>query len=377
MDLVRLKERNSALLRQEIARGATRLESLPEVVNLNHTNICNLKCPFCVTTHEKYHSRLSRDVIERVADALFPSARKAVLTMAGEPLAADFDLIADAARRFAVKLDMVTNAVLLTPRRYGEIRGVLDHLNVSLDSNVPEIYERLRSGASFEKVHAHLRGIQELRERDPDDVLLTLSAVVQRSNLEGLPDFVRFAGGLGVDGVLLQHLLETRLTGEQDPDSNPGREVVNSHLREASRAAREAGVNLVFVGFPLPNVIVDPPRPRVAEPIASDGICGYLVQNFNVLFTGEVYPCCVPTDHVLGNVREQDPVEIWNGPAFVRLREAHRSKRGTPFCSGCGMAPHLKPRRPAWINERVKTARRWWRHVRGLRERARSAGANP
>jgi radical SAM protein with 4Fe4S-binding SPASM domain len=198
-----------------------------------------------------------------------------------------------------------------------------------------------------------------------------------RSNLEQLPDFIRFAGGLGVDGVLLQHLLETRLTGEQDLDSNPGREAVHAHLEDAARAAREVGVNVVFVGFPLPNVMVNPLRARVAEPIAPPRICGFLVQHFNVLFTGEVYPCCVPTDHVLGNVREQDPIEIWNGPAFIRLREAHLSGRGTPFCSGCGMAPHLRPRRPAWINEQVKTARRWWRHVRGRRERLRSDGASP
>jgi MoaA/NifB/PqqE/SkfB family radical SAM enzyme len=171
MNLAELKESNSALLRREVDRGATRLASLPEVVNLNHTNRCNLKCPFCVTTHEKQHHRLSRDVIERVAEALFPTARKVVLTMAGEPLAADFELIADLARRFAVKLDMVTNAVLLTPERYGEIRGLLDHLNVSFDSHVPEVYERLRVGASFAKVHAHLRGIRELREREPDEVL--------------------------------------------------------------------------------------------------------------------------------------------------------------------------------------------------------------
>lgn len=361
-EFAEMKRQNSRLLKSEIQRKATHFEALPEVVTLNHSNACNLTCAICPRSKGGRATRIPEPVLKRITTALFPTAMKAILTMAGEPLMSDFDFLLDEARRYEVRLDLYTNGLLLKPERYQSMREVLDHINISVDSHIPEVYEKVRRGGSFKRLHANLSALRELRMQESDDVLFTLSAVVMKSNVEHLAEFVRFAAWAGADGVLLQRLHQDLMKlAEYDPKAAYSSQQLADFMEEARIAAELEGINLIQAEMGLPNVMVKPIRAKVAEPMP--GICSFLMQNFIVLFDGDVYPCCIPTDHYLGNVYRQDPLDIWNGPAFTRLREAHHSRRGTVFCSGCDQAPYLPPRQPAWFNEGLRKTRRVIRHV--------------
>jgi MoaA/NifB/PqqE/SkfB family radical SAM enzyme len=337
------KLENSRLLREDIARKAVRFRALPEVVTLNHSDLCNLRCVMCPRNLAQGTHRLSRRVLSYIADELFPTARKLVLTTSGgDPLAADYDFLLDRALTYGVQMDAVTNGVLLTPEVYRRSRGALDHLNVSLDSHVPEVYERIRLGARFDQVLGNLRAIQAERASHPDDVLYSTSAVVMRSNLPHLAEFVRFAAGLGFEAVVFQRLLHSvKPTPEEDPETHCGADAIRESFTRAEAAAREVGVNLYLTEFGLPSVLARPLRSKRPDPLLGQRLCWFMAQNFGVMYTGEVYPCCVPTDHSLGNVLYDDPVSIWNGRAAQDLRAAQMSGRGTVFCSGCLHAPHL------------------------------------
>src|SRR5688572_11277757 len=176
-----LKRENSELLRADVERGAIAYRGLPEVVTLNHSDICNLRCVMCPRHLAQGRHRLDPRVLEHVVNELFPTARKVILTTAGgEPLAVDFDFLLERALRFDVRVDVVTNGVLLARELYLRARHALDHLNVSLDSHVPEVYERIRLGARFSRVVANLEAVTEERQRHPDGVLFSLSSVVMR-----------------------------------------------------------------------------------------------------------------------------------------------------------------------------------------------------
>ncbi|MBL9079161.1 MAG: radical SAM protein [Planctomycetes bacterium] len=344
--LAAAKADNSRLLREDIAARRTTYRGLPEVVTLNHSDICNLRCVMCQRSLGQGTNRLDRQVLDHVAHELFPTAWKAVLTTAGgDPLAVDFDFLLEHALRFGVRLDVVTNGMLLTRDVYLRARGAIDHLNVSLDSHVPEVYERIRAGSSHARVWRNLEHLACERHRQPDGVLFSLSAVVMKSNLPHLADFLRAVAPLQPDGVVLQQLQHAeKPTPEEEPTAAFSGEQIERHLVEAERAARTLGLNLFLSEFRRPNIISHAPRPKVPMTIEGHGLCWFLAQNFNVMYTGEVFPCCIPTDLCLGDVRYQDPVEIWNGEPFRRLREQHLTGGGNLFCSGCLHAPHLPPR---------------------------------
>lgn len=361
-----VKEANARLLLEDVLRRATVFRAAPDVVGLHTTEICNLKCVQCPRSVSPGKLVLPRDALARVCDALFPTARKVILTAAaGEPLLRDFDLVLERALEYGVRIDVITNGTVLTEALYAAAAPAFDHVNVSLDALDPDLYGALRRG-SLERVTGHLAAIRDRRAREADGVLLTVSAVVMRSNLAHLADFVRAAGRLGVDGVLFQRLLhQVKASRDEDPFVAPGEASVRAAFEDARAAARESGTNLYLAEFGLENTVVRPVRDKVPATIEGRGLCWFLAQEFAVMTTGDVYPCCFVTDHLLGNVHDEEPLAIWNGPAAQRLRAAHWSRRGTLFCRGCVHAPHLPPLAETPVVRATRLARRAYVHLMG------------
>lgn len=375
-DSLARKDENSRLLREDLAQRKTEFRGLPEVIALHTTEKCNLRCTMCPRSLGQGKLQLPRARLAAVLDALFPTAKKVALSAAaGEPLLADFDLVLERALAHDVRVDVVTNGTELTPDVYREAARAFDHVNVSVDCHLPEVYERIRVGGRFAKLDANLRGIAEQRTSAPDGVLFSLSAVVMKSTLPHFEGLVRYARSLGVDGLILQRLSQfAKSTPAEDPYAAVGEAGVLEALAAARRTAQDVGLNLFVSDFGQQNLIVGPLRDKVPPPLLEKPLCWYLIQHFGVQPTGEVYPCCYPTDHRLGNLNEQTPLEIWNGREAQKLRAAHYARSGTLFCSGCIHAPHLPARRPAWLVEWLRRQRMRWLNARGRwrRERAES-----
>ncbi len=285
VELGRLKQQNSRWLERDIAERRTVLRALPEIVVLNNTDICNLRCVMCPRHLAQRRYRLDHDEISRVAAELFPTAWKVNLTQAGgEPLGEGFDLIIECAKRYAAFVDITTNGLLLTPDVFREVQPVLDHLNVSVDCIVPEIYEQIRVGRSFAKLQKNLLAMREERAAHPDSILLSLSAVVMRSTLPHLPQLVEFAADVGADGVILQRLRhQIKPTPEEEPSAFFAPEKVEGFLREAEDRARRIGLCLFESDLGRPNVVTRIPRDKKPKPAEGRGMCSFLVQSFAVM----------------------------------------------------------------------------------------------
>jgi radical SAM protein with 4Fe4S-binding SPASM domain len=344
------KLENCRLLREDVGRRSPVFRGRPDVVMLNHTDICNLACVMCPRSVVRGEKQLSRHALERVADRLFPTARKVGLPAAeAEPLAVDFEFLIEKALGYGTQVDLVTNGTLLTLDRYRLARDAIDLLDVSIDCHVPEVYRRLRVGAEYSTVERNLRAICEERQRRPDDVLFVLNAIVMKSTLPHLPDLVRVASEFGAAALVLKHLNhDGKPTPVEDPIAHLGRETVARAYAECARVAKSVGMNLTYADCglvdydpPMPHVMVRPTRlPRGTLGIGADP-CWYVAQNFHVSPDGYVLPCIRRTPHIAGNVLDQDPLDIWNGPVFQGLRKAHFERRFAAVCSECKLAPYL------------------------------------
>lgn len=72
--------------------------------------------------------------------------------------------------------------------------------------------------------------------------------------------------------------------------------------------------------------------------------CHLTSHSLSIDYRGDVKMCCnIVTGHAghepyfLGNVREHDPVEIWESPRFAEIRRLHRRAQwsATPVCATC------------------------------------------
>jgi radical SAM protein with 4Fe4S-binding SPASM domain len=370
-----LKEENSLKLREDVARKALVLRGLPEIIALHTTEMCNLRCLMCRRSEGQGGLKMSRDRLEAVCDALFPTAWKASLSgAAGEPLISDFDLVLEKALEHETRIDTVTNGTRLDLNLYRKGRPVFDHVSVSIDSCVPQVYEKIRVGASFEKLDADLRSIAEERRTNPDGVLFSLSSVVMHSTLPHMEDLIRYTRDLGMDGLILQRLFpEVPYAHEQDPMGDI--ESLKTMLEGFRKTAEELKVNLFLNEFGLENLIVSPLRAKVPPQLEVEGICWYPFQHIGVQPTGEVFPCPLPTTYLLGDVNHQSPEEIWNSRAAQELRAVHYAGKGSLFCSGCMHAPHLAPRRPVWLIGWLRRRAMRRAEARHLKARGRRRGS--
>jgi len=372
-----VKEANSRLLREDVDQQRPVLRGLPEIIALHTTERCNLRCTMCMRSLGQGKLQLPRSRLAAICDELFPTARKVALSAAkGEPMLADYDLVMAKARTHAVRVDLVTNGTELTGAAYRDGRDVFDHVNVSVDCAVPEIYERIRVGARFARLLSNLNAIAEERRRLPDDVLLSLSAVVMRSNLPHLPQLVEFARSVAADAVILQPLDHSgKPNHDQDPAIDPGHATVQAMFDTLRGAAQANGVNLFFSGFGLPPLLCRPLRDKLPTTLSAGNACWYVVQHMGIQPTGDVFACCYPTDHLVGNVMLESPRAVWNSRAFQRLRVAHYSRRGTLFCSGCVNAPRLPARRPKRLFALLQKLRFRWSYARNRKRLTRLFGA--
>jgi MoaA/NifB/PqqE/SkfB family radical SAM enzyme len=155
----------------DISRGRTNVASRPYIFILEVTNVCNLKCPFCLTgkgisggrevRHMGYEE--AREIIDAVADYIYLLQ----LYTWGEPLLnKDLIKIIEYSKSRNISVMLSTNATAMTPAYNARlIASGLDYITVAVDGGSEESYVQYRVGGSYEKVLANIRDLLEQRDR--------------------------------------------------------------------------------------------------------------------------------------------------------------------------------------------------------------------
>lgn len=141
----------------------------PLHLDIEPTNACNLRCPFCATTHNKYKRGFMQ---EKTWKTILDEAGKNELyslkfTYRGEPLLhKDLPRMVAYAKEVGV-MDVYfnTNAVLLNEKTFRKlIDAGLDRISISFEGNTKDVYEKYRVGSDFETVVANLERVQEIKK---------------------------------------------------------------------------------------------------------------------------------------------------------------------------------------------------------------------
>jgi len=182
----------------------------PVALEFAVSNTCNLQCVMCngewssaIRSKREHLPPLARAYPERFFDELtpfIPHLRKASFT-GGEPFLGQdplriMDLLVEHGRPDLV-LSVVTNATMLSPRIERILRTLTPWVSVSFDGGTAEVYERIRVGASFDRVLANVDRLAEIvRDRG---VGMNLTHCLMVDNWETFPELLQLAEGRGLD----------------------------------------------------------------------------------------------------------------------------------------------------------------------------------
>src|SRR5262252_9527244 len=301
-----------ALLRREakpirrllLAAGRDRAPILPEIVQIESTNICNAKCVFCPSDEmHRAQGVMSRELFRKVVDECAALAITHVrMHNYGEAFLDRYlaDKVRYAKDKGIKEVGMISNGSLITEKvAHAIIDAGLDAINISVDAGGKEVFDATRIGLNYDKVIANIERLvrirAELGRRRPK---LILSFVRQNNSVD--------------EQAFIEHW----------------RKVADKiHITElhnwAGTLNRESDVN-----YPCY-------RPWLT---------------FTVLWDGRVSLCCADFDGktILGDLRTQTIEDVWNGEPYRAARRAHLESGGPDVCRACDL-----PRKdsPLWITK--------------------------
>lgn len=379
------KDWNARLNWREFWHGCTRLESRPRIVQVGTNWTCNLRCSFCRLTMEWTQKRMralapqERQISGRVFEQirrLLPYVETMTLTPLGEPLlwGGLSEMLAWHAEVGSHNLALTSNGMLLDDRNAERlVRGQLDRLYLSIDSNDPEIYASMRVGGKLRTVEEGIRRLNDWKHRlNVPWPGLTLCATFMRRNLDQMAPMVRWAAKLGFDEYNVQ-LMETENPDLEDeflghsPDLvrralldtlTEGRAVdlritptlALRNLLTAAAAGRDVADHQYTASSPsMPDERKREGRPaRAPDPHEEGEVaaldaridmadktlvekCHYPWYNLLIDTDGDVRPCCW-AGASWGDLNQLSLDEIWNGEAAQTMRRAFLANHVPPAC---------------------------------------------
>ncbi len=357
-------------------QGEAFLQSMPVEVHLQLAGTCNLSCVMC-NEHLRPpgerrvdpQANLSPELFQKIANEILPYSTRLMLGVGGEAmLSPHFFDFTTRARELHQEIHLLTNGTRIgTDDAARAMVRDLASIEVSIDGAEAATYERIREGASFERLLANLERLNRFRLAAPKEERprLSLCMVLMRSNVRELPALVELAGRLGVERVSAWHVIPVTPEGRRE-SLLEARELADRSIVAARARARELGVQV-----DLPRTFAEAAADRQA-PVAPPDSRGETIQYMRgldrrdrarlhchmpslvvyVLEDGSVHACGHPLAHSeppMGNLKEQSFAEIWNGRAWRNLRAGLAQGDPPTLCRRCSIihSPPLGMDEPA------------------------------
>jgi MoaA/NifB/PqqE/SkfB family radical SAM enzyme len=287
-----------------LATGRDRAPRMPEIVQIESTNICNAKCVFC--PRDDMHRRqgiMSVELFRKIVDECVALGITHVRMHNYGEAFMDRKLVEKvkyAKDRGIKEVGMISNGSLITDHvARGMIDAGLDAINISVDASGKEVFESTRVGLKYDKVIANIERLVRLRAESGKRRPKLILSFVRQNNSADEQAFIEHWRAIA-DKIHITDLHNWAGTLNTESDVN----------------------------YPCY-------RPWLT---------------FTVLWDGRVSLCCADFDGktILGDLNTQSIAEIWNADPYRDVRRQHLESGGPDICRACDL-----PRKdsPLWITK--------------------------
>lgn len=346
----RVAKANRALLDQELLAKRLTFASGPYEAHVQFSNFCNMSCVMCWDGDNPPLERMAADVLEKVATQVAPSLSVITPHNGSEPLVAAWDEVKRLAHDYSIQLALTTNTQFLDQRRFEELKDIVEMIVMSIDSHIPEVFHKIRPGSKPQQVFENLRTTARLCTEHGIECLV--QAVFMTENAAAMPETVAYMADAGVPTVNVIQMIDVNgHSGYLDPSLHFSADYLEQIKQRCIKVAEQKRIRLgwdltgfQWFDFREPKTKIRPRRSKIANDywdqrmkLRHPGFCKYAYNRLLVERDGWLAPCGLATEGELrlGNLREQDFDEIWNGPAARDLRRAHYTWDHPSLCKTC------------------------------------------
>jgi MoaA/NifB/PqqE/SkfB family radical SAM enzyme len=289
---------------------------VPPILTIEPTNVCNLRCPLCVTGNgsmERAYGRMDFPTYKRLIDELADRAIYVVLFHQGEPyLNRQFNEFVAYAKQRRLYVTTSTNAHYFdTKTAEAAVRSGLDTIIISVDGATQETYSQYRVGGSLEKVLQGTRNLVAAKKRlQSKTPFIYLQFIVMKHNEHELEAMRELARELGVDHFL-QKTVQVETLEEAREWLPENERLRRYHLTEDDFTVKHGGKGAC-------------PRPWLTTLVNWDG---------------SVVPCCFDKNgsHITGDMRTAGSfAAVWKSEQYSGFRHKLLTNRqAIDICKNC------------------------------------------
>lgn len=293
---------------KDYIQGKIVLNSIPKILNLEVTNFCNLDCPICVAKNTREQGFLDLNLLKK----LIKENKKILknqfiwLHFNGEPLLhPHFPKIIRILKKNGIRTRFSTNATLLNEESSLKLmKAGLDYIVFSVDGYTKKTYEKIRKGASFEKVENNILNFLKIKKEQGFKTKTQIQIIKMKENKYEIKPFIQKWKKTDINYIN-----------------------VKSFCSRAWRARKISEFTEL---------------PGLEKKIKNRFPCFYLWETLIILWNGEVISCCqdLRGELKVGDVKNENLLQIWNSPKLVDLRK--RQLNGDFSMTPCNQCPDWK-----------------------------------
>lgn len=245
---------NKFLNEYEIASKKTILNSKPRNLMVVLSNKCNIACIMCLTSKSKWE--LPKERLDEII-LMFPYLER-IMWQGGEVLFLPYfkDVLKTALKYPNMRQSMITNLQLADRETMELIVKNNIEVTISIDGVSKNIYEKIRRGASFEKLLDNINILNDIRNKIKNKVILNMNVVVMNENFKTLSMFVDFAHKYKFDFICFMPIdyipknpteKEKEIKKEQDIFDNNDPDVIKElsfQMLLVEKKAKEYGIRI-------------------------------------------------------------------------------------------------------------------------------------
>jgi MoaA/NifB/PqqE/SkfB family radical SAM enzyme len=323
------KKLNEKLNNEEYALKRTQLKSNPTTYVLGLTNICNLRCPLCITglrRQQKQKKFMDFESAKKIIEKVKDHAICVQLYKWGESLLhRDFVRILRMAKESGMFTQLSTNLNINYDKDlfYALVDAPLDQMMVSFDGLTQETYSRYRVGGDLAKVIENVKLLSKIKkERKSHYPVIDLQFLTNRYNSDEVSALMRDFRDIGADFAFTAETIM--------PFKCNDKGLARQWLTDAEIENRKY---IDVDSWTLYNV------------------CAFLYKFMIVEQDGSIPPCCYTTDPAddFSVFDESKTInEIFNSDRFVRARRLFSDpSAGTDevVCAQCSVLRSYREKR--------------------------------
>lgn len=305
----------SALIKKPVVWGK------PFILTIEPTNLCNLRCPLCVTGNGRMTrsgGAMDFETFQKIIDENDDRLIYLLLYQQGEPFLnkAFLDFVEYASRR-DIFVTTSSNAHYFDPETAQRtVASGLDSLIVSIDGADQASYARYRVGGDLERVKKGVANlIAERGKQGRRTPMIYLQFIAMQHNEHQIPAMKKLTRELGADKLLVK----------------------TAHVETPEEAQQWLPQKASLRRYSSANGRLTPKRKGA-------GPCPRPWTSSLVNWDGTVVPCCFDKNaaHPLGGVNRDAFTTIWNSEEYDQFRTTMLNHRADlDICANCSQGLRL------------------------------------